>query len=94
MKGTRFWSVGVSVPSVFPAYDLQEKVLEHFQHAAEEYGVLPHVRFRCNVEALDVVGERHAAAGKGGGSSRSLLFRGIHVIGGWGYFQILVVTTV
>lgn len=35
----------------------KDKVLEHFQVAAEEYGILPHVRFHCNVSEISVVGD-------------------------------------
>mmetsp|Transcript_52871 Transcript_52871/g.133566 ORF Transcript_52871/g.133566 Transcript_52871/m.133566 type:complete len:689 (+) Transcript_52871:88-2154(+) len=38
----------------------KEKVLEHFQWAAEQYGVLPNIRFRCNVATLDIVGDKNA----------------------------------
>jgi len=32
------------------------EVLEHFQYAAEQYGVLPYVKFRSNVSSLNIVG--------------------------------------
>mmetsp|Transcript_22784 Transcript_22784/g.52045 ORF Transcript_22784/g.52045 Transcript_22784/m.52045 type:complete len:719 (-) Transcript_22784:43-2199(-) len=33
------------------------EILKHFQLAAEEYGVLPYVRFSSNVSKLDIVGQ-------------------------------------
>mmetsp|Transcript_124082 Transcript_124082/g.397063 ORF Transcript_124082/g.397063 Transcript_124082/m.397063 type:complete len:747 (+) Transcript_124082:89-2329(+) len=34
----------------------KDKVLEHFQFAAEHYGLLPHIRFNCNVANIDTIG--------------------------------------
>jgi len=36
----------------------KEKVLEHMQRAAEEYGVLPHCHFSVNVAAMEVQGAK------------------------------------
>lgn len=33
------------------------EILAHFQHAAEEYGVLPYVQFETNVSSLSIVGD-------------------------------------
>merc|ERR1719282_13368 len=34
------------------------EILRHFQYAAETYGVLPHIRFQCNVAKLKVEGRK------------------------------------
>jgi len=36
----------------------KEKVLEHFQFAAENYGILPHICFRTDVRSIDIVGDK------------------------------------
>jgi len=38
----------------------KEQILRHFQHAAEQFGVLPHINFSCNVAKMDIEGDRNA----------------------------------
>jgi len=40
------------------AWPGKAKVLEHFQFAAEQFGILPHIQFRCNVSQLTIVGDK------------------------------------
>mmetsp|Transcript_31763 Transcript_31763/g.69504 ORF Transcript_31763/g.69504 Transcript_31763/m.69504 type:complete len:1073 (+) Transcript_31763:60-3278(+) len=37
----------------------KQEVLEHFQHAAEAYGVLPYIKFKSDVTKIDFVGDRN-----------------------------------
>lgn len=43
-------------PKGYEIWPKKDKVLEHFQYAAEQYGVLPYIKFNSNVSKMDVVG--------------------------------------
>jgi len=45
-------------PKDWECWPKQAGVLHHFQVAAEEYGILPHINFRRNVAQIDVVGNK------------------------------------
>eukprot|EP00408_Alexandrium_pacificum_P066504 CAMPEP_0171177332 /NCGR_PEP_ID=MMETSP0790-20130122/12186_1 /TAXON_ID=2925 /ORGANISM="Alexandrium catenella, Strain OF101" /LENGTH=690 /DNA_ID=CAMNT_0011642229 /DNA_START=1 /DNA_END=2073 /DNA_ORIENTATION=- len=51
---------GCGYPSDWETWPKKEQVLAHFQHAAETFGVLPHVRFRSNVVQIDIIGDKSA----------------------------------
>mmetsp|Transcript_52872 Transcript_52872/g.133572 ORF Transcript_52872/g.133572 Transcript_52872/m.133572 type:complete len:635 (+) Transcript_52872:88-1992(+) len=43
--------------SIWPG---KEELQKHFHYAAEEFGLLPHIRFQCNVSSMDIVGDKEA----------------------------------
>lgn len=47
-------------PTEWEPWPKKDRVLEHFQVAAEEYGILPNCRFRTNVSEMDIVGPKDA----------------------------------
>uniref|UniRef100_A0A7S1LJQ3 FAD/NAD(P)-binding domain-containing protein n=1 Tax=Alexandrium catenella TaxID=2925 RepID=A0A7S1LJQ3_ALECA len=59
-SGRELLSDRVSYPQGWGIWPYKAKVLEHFQWAAEQYGVKPYFRFGTNVVKLDVVGDKQA----------------------------------
>lgn len=47
---------GYPDPAKWDIWPKKPQILEHFQYAAEEYGMLPHCKFECNVSKMDIVG--------------------------------------
>mmetsp|Transcript_84482 Transcript_84482/g.182061 ORF Transcript_84482/g.182061 Transcript_84482/m.182061 type:complete len:716 (-) Transcript_84482:161-2308(-) len=56
--GQEYQQEKCSYPSEYwPTWPMKEKILEHFQHAAEQYGVIPHIKFQTNVSKIKIVGD-------------------------------------
>lgn len=49
-------------PSGWNTWAGKKEVLQHFQYAAERYGILPHVHLGSDVAELDVVGDKNQEA--------------------------------
>lgn len=49
-------------PSVSKGWEIwpkQKELLEHFEYAADEYGVRPYVTWKSNVAAIDIIGDKN-----------------------------------
>jgi len=50
---------GMPSNSNWDIWPKKAEVLQHMQHAAEDYGILPHCRFGVNVAAMEVIGHKN-----------------------------------
>lgn len=59
--GQEFVKEGNGYPDVerWGLWPSKAKMLEMFQFAAEEYGVLPHIKFNCEVDDVEMKGRKH-----------------------------------
>jgi len=46
-------------PTEWETWPKQDQVIAHMQHAAERYGILPHIKFKHEVKSMDIVGKPH-----------------------------------
>jgi len=49
-------------PTKWEFWPKKDRVLEHFQICAEDYGMIPHCRFRTNVVEMDIIGPKDDAS--------------------------------
>jgi len=47
-------------PTAWETWPKKDRILEHFHLCAQDYGMLPHCRFRTNVSEMDIVGPKDA----------------------------------
>mmetsp|Transcript_34319 Transcript_34319/g.103414 ORF Transcript_34319/g.103414 Transcript_34319/m.103414 type:complete len:748 (+) Transcript_34319:83-2326(+) len=53
------WGVNpkLGYPVEWGTWPKKDEVIEHIQHAADRYGIMPHITFRHNVEEMQIIGK-------------------------------------